>query len=153
VTQSNGAVSDLSGLLLGSKFWIEIEGVLEAVFTDCQGLSIQTEVFEYKEGGLNTTVHRLPGRTSYVNIVLKRGLLQSTKMSDWYKKTVGGYPERKEISIILYSKEEPSKAKKRWNVHGAYPVKWNVSELKATSNDYLIETIELAHTGFEEVSV
>jgi phage tail-like protein len=38
---------------LGLRFWIQIEGVEIAGFSECSGLTIETEVFEYSEGGQN----------------------------------------------------------------------------------------------------
>ena len=43
-------------------------------WTKCEGLSVEYEIQEYKEGGENTFVHRLPGRAKYQNIKLTRPL-------------------------------------------------------------------------------
>jgi phage tail-like protein len=137
---------------LASKYWIEIDGVMEAFFTECTGLTVQTEVFEYREGGLNTRTHRLPVRTNFTNITLKRGMEMSPKLWEWYAKTVKGTFERRNISIILYSKEAPSVPKRRWNISGAYPIKWATNELRTESQEFLIESIELVHNGFTMIT-
>ena len=67
------------------RFAIEVEGVLLAGFGELSGLQAQTEVFEYKEGGLNTYTHKLPTRTSYGNITLKWGATDSNDLWDWYE--------------------------------------------------------------------
>ena len=41
-------------------------------WTKCEGLTVEWEVQEYREGGLNDYVHRLPGRRKYQNIKLTR---------------------------------------------------------------------------------
>ncbi len=132
----------------GNRFWVEISGVAEAFFTECNGLQIETEVFEYKEGGLNTFVHKLPVRTKYSNITLKRGFGDSNALWDWYAGTLKGKVMRKSISILLYAPGKPDAPAKRWNVQDAYPIKWVGPELKATNGSYLIETLELVHSGF-----
>jgi phage tail-like protein len=138
--------------LLPSKFWVEINGVMEAFFTECSGLSIQTEVMEYKEGGLNSRTHKLPVRSTFSNITLKKGMTTSSLIYQWYMKTVQGKPETHDFSIIVYSNSSPGKPVKRWNVSKAYPIKWSSSEFKASDGQgHLVETIELVHNGFVEV--
>ena len=39
-------------------FLVEIEGILAGGFSECSGLQVETEVFDYREGGLNEYVHR-----------------------------------------------------------------------------------------------
>ena len=51
--------------LVSHQFVVEIDGVEAARFTESSGLQMTTDVFEYKEGGLNGYTHRLPGRVSY----------------------------------------------------------------------------------------
>jgi len=36
-----------------------------------------------------------------------------------------------------------------WNVIQAYPLKWSVSDFKASDNSIVVETIELAYQYFE----
>ena len=39
------------------------------------GLSVEYDVEEFKEGGENRFTHKLPVRTKYADLVLKRGML------------------------------------------------------------------------------
>ena len=51
------------------KYHVEVGGyITEALFSECSGLEMATEVFEYKEGGLNEYVHKFPGRTKVSNV-------------------------------------------------------------------------------------
>ena len=38
---------------------------------------------------------------------------------------------------------------KRWNLKRAFPVKWVGPDLKASSSEVSIETLEIAHEGIE----
>ena len=58
-------------------FLVEIDGIAQASFTECSGLGSTTEVIENREGGDNTTVRKLPGKTSYSDITLKWGITGS----------------------------------------------------------------------------
>jgi phage tail-like protein len=136
---------------LVTKFWVEIAGVAEGVFQECSGLSVETEVLEYPEGGVNNHVHRLPGRTKYSNVTLKRGWTQSDELWKWYAKIVAGDIERKAVSIILFENKgaNAGKEKARWNLDLAYPIKWQGPDFRAESNTIAVETLVLAHSGWQ----
>ena len=44
------------------KFVVEVENIVGAEFTECSGLDVTVDVFEYQEGGLNEYSHKLPGK-------------------------------------------------------------------------------------------
>lgn len=128
------------------KFNVEINGIIEASFTECSGLGMEREVYTYEEGGVNDYVHKLPGRTKYTNVVLKRGQTDSFELWNWYQKGIrDGNIERRHVSIILYQRD--GSVARRWNLRGAYPVKWTAPAFKTDSNQAAIETLELAHHG------
>ncbi len=53
-------------------------------WTKCEGLSVEYDVQEIKEGGQNDYVHRLPGRAKYQNIKLTRPIDKDTgKVAVW----------------------------------------------------------------------
>ncbi|HUZ78735.1 MAG TPA: phage tail protein [Chloroflexota bacterium] len=137
--------------LLSGRFWIELQGIVEGSFTECSGLIAETEVQEYAEGGLNDYVHKLPVRTKYSNITLKRGFVGTTALWDWYRKIINGVIEPADISIIVSENTvgSPGKERGRWNLHQAYPVKWQGPELRADGGAAMVETLELAHRGWD----
>src|SRR5207302_10616520 len=66
------------------RFKVEIDHHNLGAWTKCEGLSVEYEIQEYKEGGENTFVHRLPGRAKYQNIKLTRPLTAAPeKVADW----------------------------------------------------------------------
>lgn len=133
-----------------AKFWIEIAGITTAFFAECSGLSAETEVLEYPEGGLNEYVHKLPGRTKFSNITLKRGWVETDDLWNWYSSVIAGQIQTKAVSIILYENKGQSTAqpKARWDLEQAYPVKWQGPEFRADANSVAVETLEIAHSGF-----
>ncbi len=54
-------------------YLVEIDGITRARFSEVSGLTINVEPVEYREGG-NLHVVKLPGRASYGNITLRRGI-------------------------------------------------------------------------------
>lgn len=131
-------------------FHVEVGGVTQAGFTDCSGLGSTTDPIEYREGGKNTTLHKLPGQTKYPNIVLKRGLTDSRDLYDWYDDVVKGKVRRIHGSIVVYDVDGVTE-KVRWNFLNAWPTKWEGPTFNAKGNEVAIETLELVHEGLERV--
>ncbi len=130
------------------RFLVEIQGLVAAGFSEVSGLSAETDFDSVEEGGVNEYVHKLPGRTKYPNLVLKRGLVDSTALWNWYHDVVTGKITRRSGAIILL--DSVGDEKWRWNFKDAYPVKWIGPELKADANTVAVETLELAHNGLEK---
>jgi len=139
------------------RFHVEIGKIKEAAFSECSGLEIATEVFEYQEGGLNEYAHKLPGRTKHSNITLKRGFAKTNELYDWYhemeEKLLGGKslrdpekPTLKQVTITLYSTSQ-QKELMSWTLNDAFPVKWAGPAFKAGEAAIAIETLEFAHHG------
>ena len=101
------------------RFYVEIAGVPQAVFTEVSGLQIETEITEYEEGGNNDFVHRLPGRTKIGNITLKRGMTSSNELLQWFLKIARGSIDRRNVTVIMY--DSAGKELFRWNFIEAYP--------------------------------
>ena len=56
-------------------------------FTAVSGLSVTTESIPYREGGYNTSVHQIPGQTSFSPITLQRGVVIGSKQNwDWMRR-------------------------------------------------------------------
>jgi phage tail-like protein len=141
---------DITLPLQSGRFLVEIGSEVVANFQDCSGLTLEVEVQEYVEGGNNEFVHKLPSRLKYSNITLKRGVTENRQFASWRPKVEGGKMtvERKNISIILFS--HSGETVKTWEVSEAYPVKWTGPEMRASSMDVAIETLEIAHEGWRE---
>ncbi len=135
------------------KFHVEIGHVKEALFIECSGLEMSTEVEEYKEGGVNDFIHKFPGRTKYSNVTLKRGFALSNELFDWFRELEKGILSKDEkklrpVTITLYSSAD-QKAKIKWNLSNAFPVKWVGPSFKTGEAATAIESIEFAHHGIK----
>jgi phage tail-like protein len=130
-----------------SRFYVEVEGLTAAVFTEVTGLQAEVEVQDYAEGGLNETTHRFPGRRKFSNVTLKRGLTSSKDFWQWVETLYSDNAKRCNVSIVLYSTEgEPLH---RWNCRQAFPTKWVGPQFTAATSAIAIESLEFAHEGFE----
>lgn len=53
-------------------------------FTSVSGLALSTEPIPYREGGYNTTVHQIPGQTTFSPVTFQRGVtIGSRQHYDW----------------------------------------------------------------------
>jgi phage tail-like protein len=133
---------------LTGRFYLEINGQSKAVFTELSGLQVETEVFEYREGGRNDHVHQLPGPSRVGNITLKCGMAaDGGEFFKWYMDVVAGKIKPQNVSIVVYNASGTVMA--RWHFPSAYPVRWVGPILSADSSGAAIETLELAHDGFQ----
>lgn len=121
--------------------------MLVAGFSEVSGLTVETEFEEIAEGGVNQYVHRLPSRTRYEPIVLKRGITVMSDLWDWYADVVEGKVVRRNGSIILFDNRFIEF--RRWNFYDAYPTKWIGPALDASGSQVAVETIELVHNGLK----
>jgi phage tail-like protein len=131
--------------LLTFNFAVEIEGLLVGGFTEVSGLESTIDVEEYREGGVNGFVHRLPGKTSYANLVLRHGLTGVGTLWDWYHHTSEGAIHRRNGTIMLLSPRQIPVM--WWNFRNALPVRWSGPTLNAASDEIGVEELELVHQG------
>ena len=108
----------------------------------------EIEVIEYREGSDRvSSARKLPGRAAYPNVVLKRGVTGRLDLFEWWKSIRDGTLERRNVTITLL--DEQRQAVQRWRLRNAWPAKIDYSTLQGLGNEVAIETLELAHEGFE----
>ncbi len=129
------------------RFYVKIDGMTQAVFTEVSGLQIETVVQDYEEGGNNGFVHRMPGRTKVSNLTLKRGITKSNEFLKWYMEIAGGKVNRKHVTVMMY--DVAGNALLQWHFIDAYPVKWVGPQFSADGKTMAVETLELAHRGMQ----
>lgn len=134
-------------------FIVEVDGVEIGRFMEVSGLELTIGVEEVAEGGENSYVHKLPGRMSWPNLVLKRGITQNDALLTWANKSSGeqfaangNKLTRSTAAITLIG---PSGARLRaWNFDGAFPVKWTGPSFAVSADEMAVEQLEIAHHGF-----
>jgi len=136
------------------KFHVEIGNIKEAAFDECSGLEKSNDVFEYQEGGFNDFVHKLPGRTKYSNVTLKRGYTRSNELFKWFKEMdealqTGKGITRQNVTITLYSTVKQEDVI-RWTLLDAFPVKWTGPSFRAGEAAVAVESLEFAHSGIDQ---
>ncbi len=115
-------------------------------WSKCDGLSVEYDVFEYKEGGENTYIHRIPGRAKFQNLKLTRPVNKDSKqVADWI---AGMKTQVKRETAEISALDTEGHALATWSFEGVYPVRWTGPSLDIGNNQVATETLELAHNGF-----
>jgi phage tail-like protein len=119
----------------------------DARFQTVSGLSVEYDMEEYKEGGENRFTHKLPVRTKYADMVLKRGMVTDSAVIAW---CLDAFSARTfvpaDVNVILMN--EKGQPLRTWKVAHAIPKKWLVSDLNANDSAIVIETMELSYRYF-----
>ena len=143
-----------SDALSSGKFLFEVEGLEICQFSEVSGLSVEVQVESVEEGGENQFVHKLPGRMSWPNITLKRGIVDGDNLFAWLGKSSGeGYAgnnsklERRSAAITLLALD--GSRLRSWNLADAFAVRWTGPSFAATSTEAATEELEIAHHGFK----
>jgi phage tail-like protein len=111
-----------------------------------EGHYVEYEIHEYKEGGVNDYIHRLPTRAKYVNVKLTRPITPETaKVAAWVSK-VSTTGERTQARISV--KDAAGTEIAAWTLEEVFPAKWTGPTLDVTTNAVAQEVLELAHHGF-----
>jgi phage tail-like protein len=140
------ATGDRHDPVLAFCFAVEISGLLVAGFSEVSGLQAEIEVQEYREGGVNSYIHKRAGPVKYpANLILKKGITDSTELWSWYLDVMNGDIQRKPVDVVLMN--SAGEEWRRWKLKNAYPVKWTGPDMRAAASEVAVETLELAHEG------
>ncbi len=125
------------------RYVVEVDGLTLATFVEASGFSAQRDVLEVREGGVNNYVHKLPGRISYSELTLRRGISFTTQLWEWFAEGMyDGMVTRRNLTVIQYSSYFNLPA--RWyDISNAFPVRWEGPALRADSSQLAVESLSL----------
>jgi phage tail-like protein len=136
---------------VGFHFKVEVLGIPSNAndirFTEVGGLSVEVATEEVAEGGENRFIQKYPVRTKYPELVLKRGLLLKSEVWNWSRQCIEDFnisPKNVDV-ILLNMNHEPLMT---WHLVGAYPTKWAISDLNASANAIVVESLQLFYQYF-----
>lgn len=139
--------------LTGYHFYLEIDGITQARFRECSGLTSESQVIEYKEADKKgvTVIKKVPGVLKWSDITLKRGITDIMELWKWRKEVEDGKVDeaRKSGSVVMYSQTNDEVA--RWNFVEGWVSKISGPQLNANNNDIAVEEITIAHEGLSRV--
>lgn len=120
-------------------------------FQEVNGLNVTVETESVPEGGENRFVHKLPTRTTYGNIVLKRGLFTFSGVIEWCRDAIENF-NFKPTNVLISLLNDQHIPLNSWYVVNAIPVKWEVSSFNAEQSQAVIETLTLSYRYFKVIN-
>lgn len=136
------ATGDRNDPYRGYNFRLEIEKSAVAGFSECGGLTFDTDPVDYREGNeTRLSVRKLMGLRKFMNISLKRGYTQNKELWNWYKNILNGQSDRRGGAIVL--QDELHQDVLRWNWTDGWITKYEGPAFNAHTNDVTIEHLEI----------
>ena len=139
---------------VGFHFLVEFENFAQSAdvrFQEVSGLTVDVETEDFKEGGENRFTHKLPVRSSYSDLTLKRGLLKNSGIQAWIIDAVKNF-NYQPVNLIIKLLNEQHVPLQSWYIVGAIPKKWDIAAFNAERSEVVIETLVFAYRYFEFLS-
>jgi phage tail-like protein len=141
------AVANLLNVCGKHRFRVEIDGIGQAAFREVEGVCVNIEVQEFREGTDNPSVSRtVPGLIHYGPLVLRNivtGNAGNKDLWNWIKQVIDGDEAKKDMSIVIMDRKGNDKL--RFNLTQAWPCSWRLGKLYSHISAPLIEELVLQY--------
>lgn len=134
------------------KYRVEIADISVAGFSEATIPETSTNPLEYREGTDPSWPRKESGLVSFGNLTLKRGVTANMDLYNWRTdvQNKGSDGNLKDISLILITEEGKDTA--RWDLVACWPIKLESSGFNASSDEVLIDTLEIVLESMTRVS-
>ncbi len=119
-------------------------------FSDVSGLSTEIHISEYRDGNEpEAHVRKVPGSHKVNDITLKRGVVDSKDLWDWFTQTeTTGILAQRDVVITL--RDEAGNAQQSWKLRKVVPMKYTGPTLAGKGGgEVAMEELVLSAEGFE----
>lgn len=125
---------------------------LDFRFQELSGLEASVESAPLDSLGQGDSSRRFPGKTTYKNLVLKRGMPTFSTLRQEVQQSLAS---SKHIArnVLVSILDENALPLSSWLFTEAYPVHWSLSALNASSGQVIVETMELTFSNFRAFSL
>ena len=121
-----------------------IDGLISlGTWSKIEGLGFSYQVTPYREGGVNSYIHKIIGPVTYENVRLSRPVDSDSELIGiWLAANLVKIVPQTMSIVACNSKGEEIT---QWNLAGVVPVKWSGPSLDVNGNQVAMETLELAY--------
>lgn len=121
-----------------------------AGFQEIGALAAEVSVTEYRNGNSKANdVVKLTGLGTYPNVTLKRGVIGSLHLYQWFDQVRNGDANALRTVTIQLMSEDHTAVVQTWKLLRARLVKFSCGPLHAQSSDVAVEEVELAYERLE----
>lgn len=149
------------------RFVVDADGVPTTGFAEVRGLEAAVDDRPGQDSGADSDglwnwrrrIRRVTGfrlgrrnvaRTS-PNLELRRGVTEEPVLWTWLQEWTAGSARPRDV--IVYLLDDVGEPAVGWVCSAARPVKWTGPTLRADRPDVAVETLELTHTGIQELEL
>jgi phage tail-like protein len=127
---------------------ITVEGssspIVDAAFSECDGLEMTMEVKTIREGGNNGRQIRLTGPVSFGQVTMKRGMTANLELWDWFNMMLTNQSLRANAEVVIFAPDGETE-RARFVLSRCVPVKLKSPALNAKDGAVAIEELQLAY--------
>lgn len=135
-------------------FSLEVQGQITGYFTSVDGIGSEHEVVDHKvtDDNQKPIMMKIPGRLTWGEITLKRGITDNRDVWDWRKMVEDGQVEqaRSSGSVIMYDQEGTPVA--QWDFVRAWPSKVSGPGISSENSEIAVEEMTVVHEGITRVT-
>jgi phage tail-like protein len=122
--------------------------LVNAAFSECDGLEMTQEVKTIREGGANDRQIRLSGMASYGQLTLKRGMTETFDLWKWFESSIADPRRRANVRVVLLAADGVTE-RVRFKLTRCVPVKMKAPQLNAKDGQIAVEELQLAYETLE----
>lgn len=140
-------------------------GLTRMGFMSVAGIGINTDVIPYREGGYNTTPHKLPGQSDFPPVTFSKGLAVGDNgfmkwMNDLFDfvngdgtasgNSTNDFRTSVQVDILSHPvKGGVGVPMASFVLHHAWPSAVSFTDLDAGANSVVVQSMTLVHEGFQ----
>ena len=132
------------------RFRVEIDGIQQAGFREVEGIEVNIEAQEYREGtDPHLSFEKIPGLVRYTPIVLKSAITPNMELFNWIYQVIQGKIVKKNMAVIVVDREGNDAFRVEFN--GAWPSGWRLGKPDSHSSSPLIEELTIQYDSLRRV--
>jgi phage tail-like protein len=125
--------------------------LVNASFSDCDGLEMSMEVKTIREGGANERQIRLNGMVAYGQLTLKRGMTGNFDLWTWFRDSVQDPRLRASAEVVLLGADGETE-RARFQLSRCVPVKIKAPAFNAKEGQVAVEELQVAYETLKLVT-
>ena len=126
-------------------------GSIDAGFQECSNIGAEATIAEYRVGNAKeNAVMKVSLLNKATDVTLKRGVVGSSKLWDWFDQVRNGDLSALRIVRIHLMSEDHNETVVTWTLKNCRPVKATFASLNAKGTDVAMEELTMAYERLEQ---
>jgi phage tail-like protein len=132
-----------------NRFYIEVDGKVQASFSECSSIGMKIDSTSYLEGGVNEQSRLFLNQVSFDPVTLKRGITNDVMFWAWLQDVLNPTKVVRRHNINILTFNQAGETMQSWTLIGAVPVAWKTPAMQASSTEIAVEEVTLSYEGLQ----